>query len=124
MTLEAEQARSQRAHRSHKKQVKRRKQRKQRGALEAPLPLLICEGRLQDSQILSFRQWCALNGFSLRTGRRILSGPDGPTVTMLTDTRIGISVGANKQWQESRARTGPPGSGDRARRWREMRASS
>jgi hypothetical protein len=119
---EAELARSHRAQRSHTKQVKRGKRRRKRSALEAPLPFLICEQQLQDSQILSFRQWCALNGFSERTGRRILSGPNPPIVTRLTDTRIGISVGNNRRWQESRAGTGPPGSGDRARHWREAQA--
>jgi len=78
--------------------------RKQRAALEAPLPFLICEGRLQDWQILSFRQWCALCGFSERTGRRILAGGDGPVITQLSEKRIGVSVANNKRWQESRAR--------------------
>jgi hypothetical protein len=113
--LEAEHRRSQRARRKHRKQAKRKKK---RSALEAPLPLLLCKERLQDQQVLSFRQWCSLNGFSERTGRRILNGESGhpPLVTMLTDTRIGITVANNRRWQESRARGVDRPSGDRARR--------
>jgi len=120
MTLrESELSRAQHAKRSHEKQVKRKKKRrKKRVPLEGPLPFLLCKRQLQDTQILSFRQWCALNGFSPRTGHRILTSGNGPIVTMLTDTRIGISVGNNRRWQESRAREGPTGSGDRARHWR------
>jgi hypothetical protein len=32
-----------------------------------------------------------------------LQSDHGPTVTQLTDQRIGITVGANKAWQEARA---------------------
>jgi hypothetical protein len=59
---------------------------------------------LEDDRCLSFRQWCELNGIGLRTGRRILANGTGPTVTMLTDKRIGIRVIDNRRWQESRAR--------------------
>jgi hypothetical protein len=122
--LEIEQRRSRRAQRTHRKQIKRRK--KKRSALEAPLPLLLCERQLQDDQVLSFRQWCALNGFSERTGRRILTGECGPppTVTMLTDTRIGITVGNNRAWQASRARGVDRPSGDRFRRGRQAQERS
>jgi len=35
---------------------------------------------LMDDQVLTFREWCALNGIGLRTGRRILDGPNPPAV--------------------------------------------
>ena len=57
-----------------------------------------------DDAVLTFREWCALNGFSLRTGRRILDAPGGPIVTMLSPRRIGITRGNNRLWQASRAR--------------------
>jgi hypothetical protein len=57
-----------------------------------------------DQQILTFREWCDLNSISARTGRRILKAPGGPTVTMLTSRRFGISIGNNKIWQASRAK--------------------
>jgi hypothetical protein len=58
-----------------------------------------------DDQVLTFPQWCRLNAVSPRTGRRILASGDGPTVTRLSAQRIGITVGNNRRWQESRART-------------------
>ena len=59
---------------------------------------------VHDQQVLSFREWCALNNISPKTGRRILKAPGAPVVTMLTSRRIGISLGNNKLWQASRAR--------------------
>jgi hypothetical protein len=56
-----------------------------------------------DAQVLSFRQWCSLNGISARTGMRILRGSDGPTVTRLSARRIGITKRNNRTWQASRA---------------------
>lgn len=57
-----------------------------------------------DDAVLTFREWCALNGFSPRTGRRILSAPGAPVVTRLSPRRIGITRGNNRLWQASRAR--------------------
>jgi hypothetical protein len=57
-----------------------------------------------DDEVLTFRQWCALNNISARTGRRILDGPDGPVVTQLSAHRIGITRGNNRRWQQSRER--------------------
>jgi hypothetical protein len=62
------------------------------------------EQSLENDRVLSFRQWCELNGIGLRTGRRLIANGTGPTVTMLTDKRIGIRVIDNRRWQESRAR--------------------
>jgi hypothetical protein len=67
-------------------------------ALNAPLT------PLHDSQILLFDEWCRLNRISERQGRRILDNPGGPVVTQLTRRRIGITVAANRRWQQSRAR--------------------
>jgi hypothetical protein len=58
---------------------------------------------LTDDQVLRFDEWCRLNAISLRTGRRILASGDGPTVTRLSAQRIGITVGNNRRWQETRA---------------------
>ena len=57
-----------------------------------------------DDAVLTFKEWCALNGVSERQGRRILTSGNGPTVTMLTDKRVGISRRANRAWQQARAR--------------------
>jgi len=75
----------------------RRPWRKQR-ALDGPL------SPSHDDQILTFLEWCKLNRISERTGRRILDGPDGPKVTMLSARRVGIAVRNNREWQQSKER--------------------
>ena len=55
-----------------------------------------------DDRVLNFAEWCALNGISPRTGRRIIDGPNPPTVTMLSPRRFGITVRANREWQHAR----------------------
>jgi hypothetical protein len=60
---------------------------------------------LDDDKVLTFAQWCALNGIGKRTGRRILTSGCGPVVTQLSERRIGITVGNNRRWLESRARS-------------------
>jgi hypothetical protein len=59
---------------------------------------------LHDDQVLTFRQWCGLNNFSPRTGRRVLAGGTGPIVTQLSARRVGIKVANNRRWQQSRER--------------------
>ena len=59
---------------------------------------------LNDNQVLTFKQWTALNGISARTGRRILAAPGAPIVTRLSPRRIGITVANNRRWQASRER--------------------
>jgi hypothetical protein len=56
-----------------------------------------------DNLILSIKEWCALNNFSLRTGGRILAGSDGPVVTRLSARRIGITRKNNAKWQAARS---------------------
>lgn len=57
-----------------------------------------------DHRVLSFRQWCMLNSFSLSTGRRIINAGNGPVITQLSPRRIGVTIRNNRAWQESRAR--------------------
>ena len=59
-----------------------------------------------DDEVLTFKEWCQLNGIGERTGRRILAGPKSkrPTITWLSERRMGITRGNNRRWQESRAR--------------------
>jgi predicted DNA-binding transcriptional regulator AlpA len=56
------------------------------------------------SRVLTFRQWCDLNGFSRATGYRLIGAGRGPVITQLSDRRIGITIGNNAAWQASRAR--------------------
>ena len=85
---------------SHRKYRRGQKtpMRKRMLALDVPLT------SLADDQVLSFPEWCSLNRISERTGRRLLNGPDGPTVTMLSARRVGVTVRANRAWQQSRER--------------------
>jgi hypothetical protein len=59
---------------------------------------------LDDNRVLSFSQWCELNGFSRATGQRVMRSGSGPTITQLSDRRIGITIANNAAWQASRAR--------------------
>ena len=99
MTLH-ELSRSKRAQRSHHKQLRRKQHKRQqkRSALDAPLSVQ------HDSQVLTFFEWCQLNRFSERTGRRVLNSGSGPVVTQLSPKRIGITVANNRAWQASRER--------------------
>jgi hypothetical protein len=71
----------------------------ERDALD-PQPLSL----LLDEQVLTLREWARLNRISLRTARRLLTNGTAPTVVRLSPQRIGITVGANKRWQQSRER--------------------
>jgi predicted DNA-binding transcriptional regulator AlpA len=55
-------------------------------------------------RVLTFRMWCAVNEFSLATGRRIMKRGEGPRVLQLSPRRIGIRESDNAAWQASRAR--------------------
>ena len=56
------------------------------------------------SRVRSVAQWCALNGFSVSTGRRIIASGNGPRILQLSPRRIGIRDSDNEAWQSSRAR--------------------
>jgi hypothetical protein len=60
---------------------------------------------LDDQRVMTFAQWCRVNGFSLKTGRRLIAAGKGPVVTQTSDRRIGITVGNNRRWQAARERT-------------------
>ena len=68
-------------------------------------PRLLDHKSLDDDRVLTFAEWCALNGIGKRTGRRIIRSGNGPVVTQLSERRIGITVGNNRRWQEARARS-------------------
>ena len=58
-----------------------------------------------DDEVLTFKEWININKISAQTGRRILKSGTGPIVTALSAKRIGITRGANRAWQASRARS-------------------
>jgi hypothetical protein len=63
--------------------------------------------RLLDDQVLTLEEWRRINRLSERTARKILSDPDPsrrPKLTMLTTRRKGVTVRANREWQQARTR--------------------
>jgi hypothetical protein len=57
-----------------------------------------------DRRVLSFSDWCKLNNISADTGKRLIKSGRGPRVLQLSDRRIGITVAANREWQQARER--------------------
>src|SRR5262245_28282155 len=92
---ESELARSRRAQRSHAKQ---RKRSERAASFASPLSMLL------DTQVMRFREWCRLNQFSERTGRRLLKSGDGPAVVQLSARMIGITVAADRAWKAAHVR--------------------
>jgi predicted DNA-binding transcriptional regulator AlpA len=84
--------------RAPRRRTRQNTQQRQHLVLDASL------SALHDDQILSFREWCQINGISERNGRRIVKAPDGPEVVRLSPRRIGITIAANRRWQEQRTR--------------------
>jgi hypothetical protein len=57
---------------------------------------------MDDDRVMSFDDWCNLNGFSRSTGQRIVAGGKGPRFIQLSEKRKGVTIGENRRWQESR----------------------
>jgi hypothetical protein len=103
MSLESELSRPQRG--PHNKPTETKAQRKRRLAkVHAERVRLRQRLATDDDAVLTFKEWCAVDGFSERQGRRILTGGTGPVVTRISDRRIGISRRNNRAWLESRSR--------------------
>lgn len=52
--------------------------------------------------VLSFDEWCRLNGFSRSTGERMVKAGQGPVFVQLSARRKGVTVAENRRWQASR----------------------
>jgi predicted DNA-binding transcriptional regulator AlpA len=55
-------------------------------------------------RVLTFHEWCALNGFSVATGHRLIKAGLGPPVLQLSPRRLGVRESDNAVWQQSRIR--------------------
>jgi hypothetical protein len=105
--LERSRARTKRKRTFAKQQKRKKKVRfigigighKRGPALEEPLAALL------DDRVMTYAEWCQLNGIGIRTGYRILRGSDPPQTLQLTERRIGITVRANREWQQRRSRS-------------------
>jgi hypothetical protein len=53
-------------------------------------------------RVLTFAEWCQLNRISASTGRRVIARGDGPTITRLSDRRIGITARNDREWKNRR----------------------
>lgn len=60
-------------------------------------------GGADDDRVMTFAEWCLLNGFSQSTGQRLITGGHGPAFIQLSVRRKGVTVGENRRWQKSRA---------------------
>jgi hypothetical protein len=105
MTSEPEPSRLWRVARTPAKPTERKKEREERlenrRAERQALRQRLAE---DDDAVLTFKEWCGLNGVGERTGRRILASGNGPTIIRLTDKRIGVTRRNNRIWQAQRAR--------------------
>ena len=57
---------------------------------------------MDDDRVMSFDDWCNLNGFSRSTGERIVASGKGPRFIQLSEKRKGVTIGENRRWQQSR----------------------
>jgi predicted DNA-binding transcriptional regulator AlpA len=56
-----------------------------------------------DDRVMTFAEWCLLNGFSQSTGQRLIASGQAPVFIQLSLRRKGVTVGENRRWQQSRA---------------------
>ncbi|WP_235939940.1 helix-turn-helix transcriptional regulator [Bradyrhizobium hipponense] len=59
-------------------------------------------GYIEGDRVLSFDDWCKLNGFSRSTGQRLIAAGNGPQFIKLSERRKGVTVAENRRWQASR----------------------
>jgi predicted DNA-binding transcriptional regulator AlpA len=57
---------------------------------------------VDDDRVMSFEEWCLLNGFSRSTGQRLVKSQNGPALIRLSARRVGVTVAENRRWQASR----------------------
>jgi hypothetical protein len=62
---------------------------------------------LDDDRVMTFSEWCRLNGFSEATGRRLRRAGKAAVFVQLSDRRVGCTVRSNREWQESRKIAAP-----------------
>jgi hypothetical protein len=58
---------------------------------------------MDDDRVMPLSTWCERCGFSEATGRRLIKTGQGPTVTWLSERRMGIREKHHREWLDSRA---------------------
>jgi predicted DNA-binding transcriptional regulator AlpA len=56
---------------------------------------------IEDDRVMTFAEWCELNGFSASTGQRVIASGKGPRFIQLSARRKGVTIGENRRWQKS-----------------------
>ncbi len=51
---------------------------------------------------VGFKMVLSFNNFSKSTGQRLLASGKGPRFVLVSEKRIGVTVGENRRWQQSR----------------------
>ena len=87
-----------------KKTNHRPRRKRDQARREPPKPVIQIDLR-DENRVLTFREWCTVNNFSVWTGRRLVKNGEGPRILQLSARRPGVRVRDNIEWQESRART-------------------
>ena len=59
-------------------------------------------GGVDDDRVMTFAEWCLLNGFSQSTGQRLIAAGNGPQFIKLSERRKGVTVAESWRWQASR----------------------
>jgi hypothetical protein len=80
-----------------KRAAKREADRAKRAAMREADRAVIAKAQ-NPNQVLTFRQWCLLAGFSVDTGRRVIKAGKGPIITYLSKRRRGITVANYLAW--------------------------
>jgi hypothetical protein len=57
-----------------------------------------------DDTVMTFAEWCLINSLSPATGARIRKEGGGPEFVHPSAQRRGVTVRANREWQQARAR--------------------
>jgi predicted DNA-binding transcriptional regulator AlpA len=52
--------------------------------------------------VLTFQEWCLLNGLSHDSGHRLRRSGEGPRFIRISERRVGVTRRENRRWQESR----------------------
>lgn len=58
---------------------------------------------IDPDRVMSLLTWCDRCGFSEATGRRLIKTGRGPTVTWLSERRMGIREKHHREWLDARA---------------------
>jgi len=109
--IAARQARITRKRKMSKAEIERRRRKRERRCRKREQREQQVRARLagrlnDDNAVLTREEWRVLNRLPERSARRILNGPPDkrPVLTQLSDRRDGITVRANREWQNSRVR--------------------